>query len=219
MRKLRFLISLTVVLLTVNTCLAAIADDFGEVRKGMSKEEVTQMLGKPSYSNVTLDIETWSYNMNWGAEESPEYVKIDVVFDSEGKVVHYNRRPARVPSSDYNVRQRPQHEFSEPDFGRRERRNDCMSIAKFNIFYNKVKAKSFTNDRLDLIEVGCLDGRLSCSQCAQLLDIFSFKDDKIKALRLMSPCLVDLRNASYIYAKFDFASDKELAATIIQRGK
>lgn len=219
MRKLRFFLSLTAIMLSISTCLASIANDFVEVKKGMTKQEVMQLLGKPSYSNVTLDIETWYYNMNWGTEQSPEYVKIDVVFDSKGKVVHYNRHPASLPTSDYNIRQRPQFEFSESDSGARGKRRGCMSEAKFNIFYNKVRGKSFTNDRLELIEVGCLDGRLSCSQCAQMLEIFSFNDDKIKALRLISPCIIDPRNAIYIYEKFTFDSDKELAATIIQNAR
>jgi hypothetical protein len=48
------------------------------------------------------------------------------------------------------------------------------------------------------------------------MGLFSFADDKLKALRYMARHIVDPQNAYSIYRLFDFSDDKEKAAQIIQ---
>jgi hypothetical protein len=48
------------------------------------------------------------------------------------------------------------------------------------------------------------------------MGLFSFADDKLKALRLMARHIVDPQDAYSIYRMFDFNDDKDKAAQIIQ---
>lgn len=60
------------------------------------------------------------------------------------------------------------------------------------------------------------DRDFSCRQTARIISIFSFTDDKLKALKLMAPRITDLHNAAEIYKQFTFSIDKDKAAEIIQ---
>jgi hypothetical protein len=63
--------------------------------------------------------------------------------------------------------------------------------------------------------VASLGCHYTCDQCARMMELFSFTDDKLHVLRIMAPRIVDARNALAIYNVFTFDSDKEEAALIM----
>lgn len=91
-----------------------------------------------------------------------------------------------------------------------------LSDEDYAVLYNKVKEASFDDNKLDLIEVASLGCYYSCQQTARIIKLFSFDDDKLKALRLMARRTVDTHNAVDIYRQFTFSDDKDKAAKIIQ---
>ena len=91
-----------------------------------------------------------------------------------------------------------------------------MPDAKFNILLSKIKKKSFTDDKMDIVEVASLGCRYTCYQCVKILKLFTFDSEKLKALQLLSPQIVDSRNNYDIIKIFTFDSDKEKAAQILQ---
>lgn len=93
--------------------------------------------------------------------------------------------------------------------------NRYMNDKDFYILYNKVKKKSFKSDKLELIEVGSLDSRFSCKQCRKILDLFSFDDERLEALKLMAPRIVDVDNAMIVINAMTFESGKKKAQEII----
>ena len=96
-----------------------------------------------------------------------------------------------------------------------EERGFALSNEKFHVLYDKVKNASFDDRRMDLIEVASLGAYYTCWQCAELIDIFSFGNKKLSALRYMAPHIVDPCNAYVIYDKFSFLSEKDEAARLI----
>jgi oligoribonuclease (3'-5' exoribonuclease) len=92
----------------------------------------------------------------------------------------------------------------------------CLNDHDFSILYDKVRDGSFDDDKYNLIEVASLGCYYTCNQCARIMGLFSFADDKLKALRYMARHIVDPQNAYSIYRLFDFSDDKEKAAQIIQ---
>lgn len=94
-----------------------------------------------------------------------------------------------------------------------------LSNQSFSILYNKVKKASFDDNKFDLIEVASLGCYYSCSQAVRLMKIFTFDDERLKALSMMAPHIVDPQNATDIYKLFSFDSDKEKAGEIMRKCK
>ena len=90
-----------------------------------------------------------------------------------------------------------------------------LSDDKFSILYTKVKNASFNDRKMDLIEVASLGAFYSCEQCATMMNIFSFGDKKLAALRLMAPRIVDPHRAYIIFDQLSFQREKDEAARII----
>ncbi|WP_238305746.1 DUF4476 domain-containing protein [Hoylesella marshii] len=92
----------------------------------------------------------------------------------------------------------------------------CLNETDFSWLYNKVKKASFDSDKYSLLEVATLGCYYTCNQCARLMELFSFSDERLKALKLMSRHIVDPENAYSIYRVFTFDSDKDKAADMMQ---
>lgn len=111
--------------------------------------------------------------------------------------------------------QSPSPERTEVRTDSRRPRSRAMNDADFGVLYDKVSRKPFSSDKLELVEVGALGAGLTSAQCMRIMSLFSFADDKMKALRLMAPRLTDPGNADAIIGSFTFDSDKKEAAKII----
>ena len=95
----------------------------------------------------------------------------------------------------------------------------CLDDASFTKLYNKVKKASFDDNKFDLIEVASLGCYYSCAQAVSMMNIFTFGDSKIKALRLMAPHIIDLQNAIIIYQQFNFESEKQKVGEILRSSR
>lgn len=181
------------------------------VERGMTREQVLEIYGKPLTTNFNDTLETWQYVKSRGGLLEPYVVLIAVGFNNQGKVICYNEKlrddppatPATAPSA-----------ADRPPFGKHAARS--LSNEAFDILYGKVKKASFDSNKLDLIEVAALGGYFSCGQCARLISIFSFSDGKMKALALLAPHVTDPQNASDIYRVFTFGSDRDKAAEVMR---
>ena len=69
-----------------------------------------------------------------------------------------------------------------------------MRSADFQRFYNDVKARGFKDTQLEMMEELAVDNSLSCHQCARLMSLYTFDDDKMKVLRIFAPHIADKEN-------------------------
>ena len=204
---------LTAILLCVISALngaGADGKDKVAVRLGMTKQEVTAILGQPDDISFDYRSEQWEYYINGGLTKYDK--RILVGFDSEGRVVTYRSFSLRPDdrNDDYHMRGTdvgPMRRYFVDEF--------CMDERAFSVLYDKVKAASFSDNKFDLIEVASLGCYFSCSQCARILSLFSFSSDKFRALQFMAPRISDYQNANVVYSVFDFDSDKARAAEIL----
>ena len=90
-----------------------------------------------------------------------------------------------------------------------------MSEKDFQFLYKTMKRKSFDKDRLEILRVGVLDNYFTCRQCARLMSLYKFDDDKLKILRIMAGHLVDMNNHNDILKQFDFDSNRRKALDIL----
>ena len=95
------------------------------------------------------------------------------------------------------------------------RHHHTMSEKDFQFLYKTVKKKSFDKDRLEILRVGVLDNYFTCRQCARLMSLYKFDDDKLKVLRIMDGHLVDMNNHNDILKQFDFDSNRRKALDIL----
>ena len=95
------------------------------------------------------------------------------------------------------------------------RHHHTMSEKDFQFLYKTVKKKSFDKDRLEILRVGVLDNFFTCRQCARLMSLYKFDDDKLKILRIMAGHLVDMNNHNDILKQFDFDSNRRKALDIL----
>ena len=95
------------------------------------------------------------------------------------------------------------------------RHHHTMNEKDFQFLYKTVKKKSFDKDRLEILRVGVLDNYFTCRQCARLMSLYKFDDDKLKILRIMAGHLVDMNNHNDILKQFDFDSNRRKALDIL----
>lgn len=104
---------------------------------------------------------------------------------------------------------------------RREQRNServrAMRDKDFSMMYKIVKKASFNDNRIDIIRVAAIGSYFSSKQCAELLSLISFNDDKLKALEVMAPRIVDDKDVDRILKQFSFNRDKDKAMKILMK--
>ena len=212
------LIATTILMFAV--CLSASAKGKRNVERGMTKQEVIAILGKPKLTSFDMYGDKWEYDKYNYLSGDSKY--ITVFFDRNGKVVQYDTKIIELNSQTSNVQQPhptpPLYDGRcDPD-GRMDY-GYCLDDAPFNILYNKVKKASFDDNKFDLIEVASLGCYYSCAQVVRIMKIFPFDDEQLKALKMMAPHIVDLQNTGLIYKVFSFDSEKDKAEEIIRNSK
>ena len=202
-------------------CLSASAKGKRNVERGMTKQEVIAILGKPKLTSFDMYGDKWEYDKYNYLFGDSKY--ITVFFDRNGKVVQYDTKIIEPNSQTSNVQQ-PQHPTPPIYDGRcdPDGRMDygySLDDASFPKLYNKVKQASFNDNKFDLIEVASLGCYYSCTQVVRIMKIFPFDDEQLKALKMMAPHIVDLQNTGLIYKIFSFDSEKDKAEEIIRNSR
>lgn len=214
------LIATTILMFAV--CLSASAKTKKIVERGMTKQEVIEIMGQPKLTSFDAYGDRWEfYKTNALTGESKRIV---VGFDLNGKVVAYN-----MSYVDDNVQQPapPSHHSCGAGAGVVAVVGPkvpigygyCLDDASFSILYNKVKNASFDDNKFDLLQVASLGCYYSCAQTARIMRMFTFGDKQLKVLRMMAPHIVDPQNATDIYNVLTFDSEKSEAGEIMRNSR
>ena len=127
-----------------------------------------------------------------------------------------------LPASAAEPNKKPKEKMEYRDkkpMGKRHIHPRAMRDKDFKMMVSIVKKVSFNDKKIDVIRVACIGSYFGSEQCAQLLSLLSFDDDKLEALEVIVPRLVDMKNADDIIKKFSFSSNKDKAVSILQRRK
>ncbi|WP_178791850.1 DUF4476 domain-containing protein [Bacteroidaceae bacterium] len=194
------------------------SNTFMKIKPGMAQAEVTEILGKPTYHRFDEGGEQWEYQKVHAL--TGEETRIIINF-TDGYVSSMDSfdgsQPAMPPVAvcppaeviTIEPPRRPNH----PDNHRPRHRP--MSAQNFDNLYNKVKRKPFKDDQMELLSVGVANGYFTCNQCARLMSIFTWDDEKMKVLKMMSERLVDRENGEEIVKKFDSLFKQDDAKKIL----
>lgn len=184
----------------------------GQIKQGMSPQEITQLLGKPEYRRLDYDIEEWEYRKKTSILDN-EATVIIIRFENE-RLIYLDsfkaseRQPpvpvaSATPSSPSSAVigiGRPSSPIGPP-----------MSDNRFKEFYNQVKSSIFKSEQMKLIHTGVKDRRFTCKQCARMMSLFTFDDDKFKVIKIFAPYLTDKENYDIITDNFLLSSDRKKA--------
>ena len=97
---------------------------------------------------------------------------------------------------------------------RGEQRPRTMHRKDFKMMCDIVKDASFSDKKIGVIKVACISSYFDSKQCAKLLALFSFDNDKLEALKVLAPRIVDV-NPKEILKQFTFSSNKDKALDIL----
>ena len=101
---------------------------------------------------------------------------------------------------------------------RKEMRNKfrlkAMQDEDFSMMCKVVEDASFSDKMIGVIKVACISSYFTSKQCAQLLSMFSFENDKLKALKVLHPRMLDI-DAKPILKQFTFSDNKDKAIEIL----
>ncbi len=103
--------------------------------------------------------------------------------------------------------------------GRFPRHPRAMRNDDFTIMLDIVKKASFDDNKTNIIQVACFGSHFSSKQCAQLLSLFSFDDNKLEALEFLAPRLVEIEDMDKIIKNITFSTNKDEAIEILSRRK
>ena len=86
----------------------------------------------------------------------------------------------------------------------------------FNALLAALKEQGFADDKLSVLQTAAKNSWFTVDQVKGILKMFSFPDDKISALRMVSEALADPENSFLLYGSFVHSSDKEEAKKILE---
>lgn len=91
----------------------------------------------------------------------------------------------------------------------------AVSDHDFNLLLAAVNNQTFASDQLPMIQAAGLCGYFTCSQCAALMDVFDFDDNRLKVVSYLAPHLIDPIQCQPIMNELSFVSDRQTAWRII----
>lgn len=217
MRRLKQTLLALAICAAVSSCGLTTSSTIMKVQRGMSQEEVSHLLGNPDFRRFDNGSEQWEYNKTNMSTTANTVIIIDFV---EGRVTNMDSFEPNIvpppvaicpPSEVITVvpPSRPNH----PDQHRPGHKP--MQPQDFENFYKKVKNKAFKDDQMELLSVGVVNGYFTCQQTARLMSIFTWDDEKMKVLRMVSDRIVDRENGKEIVKTLDSLFKQDDAKKIL----
>ena len=194
MKKLLFTLSL-VGLITLTAC--GLQRGINDLSLGMSKAEVTSILGKPDLRNLNASEEVWQYFVSPNVGMTDTYT---ISFKNERlsslNSVRKKESPQSVPViiPEPDVKTYPQSRI--PERSRYDQRAQEEAEQEFKEFLSRYQ-------------------KFSSLQVKRILQLFSWDSERLDVLRVLVPTMMDGYKVHEIIDVFDFSSGKDEARRIL----
>lgn len=216
MKNLMKVVIMAIVLLTTTSCGVLDASlqrsRLAESRHtGMTKREVVDLLGNPEFKRSYNGIEQWEYKKLHFISGAVTTILLDFQHD---KVISFNSYAGDTPSPTY-----PPIAICPP-----APVEEIPSLAYptddqkwFQELYQKVKDKPFKDERLKILREAARQSDFTCDEIVQLMKIFNFDDERLEALVILEPTIIDRENTDRIVDSMTFISGEEKAKNILNK--
>ena len=91
-----------------------------------------------------------------------------------------------------------------------------MPSDRFERLSQAIRAENFPQQQLDVLRVAASHDFFTCDQLARLVDLYAFPKDKVEAVRLTRPHILDPENGYTLSSHFDFPTDKQTVQKMFQ---
>ena len=216
MKNLMKVVIMAIVLLTTTSCgvldaslqRSRLAES---LHTGMTKREVVDLLGNPEFKRSYNGIEQWEYKELHFISGAVTTILLDFQHD---KVISFNSYAGDTPSPTY-----PPIAICPP-----APVEEIPSLAYptddqkwFQELYQKVKDKPFKDERLKILREAARQSDFTCDEIVQLMKIFNFDDERLEALVILEPTIIDRENTDRIVDSMTFISGEEKAKNILNK--
>lgn len=171
-----------------------------KIKQDMSPQEISGILGKPEYRRLDHGLEEWEYRKMLNPLDN-EATVIIVRFENDQLVYmdsfKASERQPTMAEPPVTAPQKPSVVIVPGHAAR------PVTDTQFNDFYNKVKARPFKDEQMKLIRAGADNKYFTCRQCARMMSLFAFDDDKMKVLRIFASRIVDKENYETVTKAID----------------
>lgn len=121
-----------------------------------------------------------------------------------------------LPQESQAQERRPKAQIEKREKKEQRNRERAMRGKDFSMMYKIVKKYSFDYEKIDIISVASIGSYFSSRQCAELLSLISFNDNRLEALEVMAPRIVDDKDFDRIMKQFSL-SNRDKATKILSR--
>lgn len=215
MKNLTKIITMVAILVAMTSC--GLYDTAGQraqlmenLHTGMTKREVVAILGNPEFRRSSNGIEQWEFHKTHfsGAQT---VILLDFRND---KVVSFDTYDGNYPSPGYPPIAvcPPAPAGSNPSLP-----YPTDDQAWFRELYQRVKEKPFKDGRLDVLRAAVRQSDFTCDEIVQLMKIFNSDDDRLEALAILEPTIIDRQNVDRIINSMTFISGEEKARSILNK--
>jgi hypothetical protein len=90
-----------------------------------------------------------------------------------------------------------------------------MPDSDFNLLMLMLENESMENDKLMIIQKAVVNNYFMIAQLTQLLEKFSFEDNRVKVIGILYPAILDKEKSFQLYNYLTFSSSKEKLNQII----
>lgn len=216
MKNLMKVVIMAIVLLTTTSCgvldaslqRSRLAES---LHTGMTKREVVDLLGNPEFKRSYNGIEQREYKKLHFISGAVTTILLDFQHD---KVISFNSYAGDTPSPTY-----PPIAICPP-----APVEEIPSLAYptddqkwFQELYQKVKDKPFKDERLKILREAARQSDFTCDEIVQLMKIFNFDDERLEALVILEPTIIDRENTDRIVDSMTFISGEEKAKNILNK--
>ena len=216
MKNLMKVVIMAIVLLTTTSCgvldaslqRSRLAES---LHTGMTKREVVDLLGNPEFKRSYNGIEQWEYKKLHFISGAVTTILLEFQPD---KVISFNSYAGDTPSPTY-----PPIAICPP-----APVEEIPSLAYptddqkwFQELYQKVKDKPFKDERLKILREAARQSDFTCDEIVQLMKIFNFDDERLEALVILEPTIIDRENTDRIVDSMTFISGEEKAKNILNK--
>ncbi|TCZ67320.1 DUF4476 domain-containing protein [Flaviaesturariibacter aridisoli] len=92
----------------------------------------------------------------------------------------------------------------------------AMNTSSFNALLQQVRAETFDNTKLTIIKDALATNRVTAVQVKQLMQLFTFDNDRLELAKAAYPRTTDKNNYFQVNDAFEFSSSKESLSTWIR---
>ncbi len=91
-----------------------------------------------------------------------------------------------------------------------------MDAASFSSLLSELEDESFSDNKLDILKTAVKTNNFTVDQLCQIMDKFDMDEDRVKAVRIVYPHVVDPENSHKLLSKVTFSDSKKKIREIIE---